>query len=195
MNDIAVSKDGVIKLLKDLNPSKALGPDELYRRVLKELATELGPVFAHLFQQSIDTGEIPKEWSLANICPLDLNYNDKLLEIRKLPLNWSKRLLTPLGRITVIKSLALSKINHLILALPNPSTKIIDELQKMFYGYLWNKGPDKIKRTIAIQNYENGGLRMIEVATFMKSLKLTLLRRILLTKINIAILYMQIFPA
>ena len=36
----------------------------------KELASELGPVFAHLFQQSIDTGEIPKEWSLANICPL-----------------------------------------------------------------------------------------------------------------------------
>ena len=58
MNDIAVSKDGVIKLL---NPSKALGPDELHPRVLKELATELGPAFAHLFQQSIDTGEIPKE--------------------------------------------------------------------------------------------------------------------------------------
>ena len=70
MNDIVVSKDGVIKLLKGLNPSKALGPDELHPRVLKELATELGPVFAHLFQQSIDTGEIPKEWSLANICPL-----------------------------------------------------------------------------------------------------------------------------
>ena len=51
-------------------PSRALGPDELHPRVLKEPATELGPVFAHLFQQSIDTGEIPKEWSLANICPL-----------------------------------------------------------------------------------------------------------------------------
>ena len=47
-----------------------LGPDELHPRVLKELASELGPMFAHLFQQSIDTGEIPKEWSLANICPL-----------------------------------------------------------------------------------------------------------------------------
>ena len=55
---------------KGLNHSKALGPDELHPRILKELATELGPVFAHLFQQSIDTGEIPKEWSLANICPL-----------------------------------------------------------------------------------------------------------------------------
>ena len=71
MEDV-VTKEGVTKLLKGLNPSesKALGPDELHPRVLKELATELGPVFAHLFQQSIDKGEIPKEWSLANICPL-----------------------------------------------------------------------------------------------------------------------------
>ena len=61
MNDIVISKDGVIKLLKGLNPSNALGPDELHPRVLKGLATELGPVFAHLFQQSMDTGEIPKE--------------------------------------------------------------------------------------------------------------------------------------
>ena len=70
MEDIVVSKEGVTKLLKGLNPSKALGPDELHPRVLKELASELGPVFAHLFQQSIDSGEIPKEGSLANICPL-----------------------------------------------------------------------------------------------------------------------------
>ena len=51
----------LIILLKGLNPSKALGPDELHPRVLKDLATELGPIFAHLFQQSIDKGEIPKE--------------------------------------------------------------------------------------------------------------------------------------
>ena len=57
-------------LLKGLNPSKALEPDELYPRVLKELANELGPVIAHLFQQSLDTGKIPKERLLANICPL-----------------------------------------------------------------------------------------------------------------------------
>ena len=70
MEDIVVTKEGVTKLLKGLNPSKVLGPDELHPRVLKELATDLGPIFAHLFQQSIDKGEKPKEWSLANICPL-----------------------------------------------------------------------------------------------------------------------------
>ena len=70
MEDIVVTKEGVTKLLKGLNPSKALSPDELHPRVLKELATGLGPIFAHFFQQSTDEGEIHKEWSLANICPL-----------------------------------------------------------------------------------------------------------------------------
>ena len=84
MNDIVISKDGVIKLLKGLNPSKALRPDELHPRALKELATELGPVYAHLFQQSMDTGEIPKEWSLANVCPL-FKKTDLLAIIARFP--------------------------------------------------------------------------------------------------------------
>ena len=33
MEDIVVTKEGVTKLLKGLNPSKALGPDELHPRV------------------------------------------------------------------------------------------------------------------------------------------------------------------
>ena len=59
-----------MKRLKGFDPSKAIGSDELHPIVLKELATELGPVLSHLFQQSTDSGEIPKEWSLANISPL-----------------------------------------------------------------------------------------------------------------------------
>ena len=70
MDDIVVSNEGVTKLRKGLNPSKALRPDELHPKVLNERATELGPVFAHLFRKSLDMGEIPKEWSLANTCPL-----------------------------------------------------------------------------------------------------------------------------
>ena len=69
-NSIMVSSEGVIKLLKGLNPSKVLGPDEPHHRVLKELLNELDPAFEHLFQQYLDTCEISKEWLLANICPL-----------------------------------------------------------------------------------------------------------------------------
>ena len=38
MDGIVVSKDRVSKLLKGLSLSKALGPDEVHPRVLKELA-------------------------------------------------------------------------------------------------------------------------------------------------------------
>ena len=70
MDNIVVSSEGVIKLFKGLNLCKALGTIELHPRVLKEVASKLGPVFSHLFQQSLETGEIPKEWLLASICPL-----------------------------------------------------------------------------------------------------------------------------
>ena len=73
MEDSVVTKEGVTKLLKGLNPTKVLGPYERHPRVLKELATELCPIFAHLIQQSIDSGEVPKEWTLANISPLFKN--------------------------------------------------------------------------------------------------------------------------
>ena len=59
MEEIVVTKEGVTKLQKCLNPSKALGPGKHHHRVQKESGTELGAIFAHLFQQSIDSGEIP----------------------------------------------------------------------------------------------------------------------------------------
>ena len=111
----------------------------------------------------------------------DINYQDKIKEMKVLLTHWSKRNLTPIGRITVIKSLALSKINHLILSLPNPSQKIITEIHNMFYDFLWQKGQDRIKRALIIQSYENGGLRMVDVKQFIVALKATWIRRIIVS--------------
>ena len=60
MEDIVVTKEGVTKLLKGLNPSKTLGPDELHPRVLKELATELGPVFPIFFNNRLTKVKSPR---------------------------------------------------------------------------------------------------------------------------------------
>ena len=57
-------------VLLNRNPRKQQNSMVSSLTILKELATELGPIFAHQFQQSINSGEIPKELTLANISPL-----------------------------------------------------------------------------------------------------------------------------
>ena len=73
----------------------------------------------------------------------------------------------------MIKSLALSKFTHLFLALPNPPGEMIKMLKRIFYNFLWNSGPDGIKRNVIIKNIQAGGLRMININYFIKALKIS----------------------
>ena len=110
---------------------------------------------------------------------IDINFEKKLREIKDLLLQWSKRNLTPYGKITVIKTLAMSKINYLLIALPSPSMKTLKNLQSLFFNFVWNNSKDRIKRKIFIKDYYEGGLRMIDVLAFNESLKVTWIRRFL----------------
>ena len=70
MSNVNISSAWVQKLLETLNQHKSLGPDNISPRILKELATVLSPFLSKLFQQSIDSGELPSDWKLANVCPI-----------------------------------------------------------------------------------------------------------------------------
>ena len=84
-----------------------------------------------------------------------------------------------MGRITIIKSLALSKFVHLFISLPDPPKEFLKQLVRIFYKFIWNNGPDRIKRNILTNNLAAGGMRMVQLNTFIKALKITWLRRIL----------------
>ena len=70
MNDICITENGVIKHLKDLNPHKASGPDQILTRLLKLCASGLAPASVSVFQTSLDSGTIPSDWKEALITPL-----------------------------------------------------------------------------------------------------------------------------
>ena len=53
------------------------------------------------------------------------------------------------------------------------------KLEKLFYKFLWNGGPDRIKRTIVIKDLQAGGLRMINAQYFIKALKITWQRKVI----------------
>ena len=50
MPDVVVDQDGVLKLLKDINVKKAIGPDSIPNKALKLAAEELAPVITSIFQ-------------------------------------------------------------------------------------------------------------------------------------------------
>ena len=67
ITNIRISEDGVEKLLKDLNPHKAMGPDGLHPRILKQLASTIAPFLQIIFQMSLNTGKVPSDWKQANV--------------------------------------------------------------------------------------------------------------------------------
>ena len=70
MPDISINVSGVHKLLSDLNPFKATGPDAISARFLKETANELAPMLTCLFNQSLTTGDIPQDWKKSYVIPI-----------------------------------------------------------------------------------------------------------------------------
>ena len=86
---------------------------------------------------------------------------------------WSYRDLTYIGKVTVIKTLALPILVQSLTVLPNPPDSILNDIEKIFYKFLWNGKKDKIKRSIIINEYEEGCLKMPNIQSFYKALKMS----------------------
>ena len=65
-----ISENGVFMLLDRIDVSKSSGPDKLPGRLLQSLAKEITPVVHFIFTQSLCTGELPTEWTQANVAPI-----------------------------------------------------------------------------------------------------------------------------
>ncbi|CAC5405716.1 unnamed protein product [Mytilus coruscus] len=70
MNEISVTEKKVYKLIKNLDPKKAAGPNEKPTKILQIKPAELSPVLTRIFQFSFDTQDVPQDWGDANIVPL-----------------------------------------------------------------------------------------------------------------------------
>ena len=66
--------------------------------------------------------------------------------------------------------------------MPSPlptNQQVLDEINNIFYKFLWDGKGNKIKRSIMISDYENGGLRMLDLNSFDEALKLSWMRKYL----------------
>ena len=91
--------------------------------------------------------------------------------------NWQSRQLTSMGKITVLKTMIMSKFIHIFPVL-QISESFVHKLHIMLFKFLWNNKPDKVKRQTVCCDYLMGGLKMINVHAFIESLKVSSVRRI-----------------
>ena len=70
MHDIIITPEGTSKLLKNLNPTKAIGLDKISPHFLKEVHDEISPMISDLFQSSVNTGTVPTDWREAIVTPV-----------------------------------------------------------------------------------------------------------------------------
>ena len=70
----------------------------------------------------------------------------------------------------------ISKFVYVCFILPTPK-EVVSELNRLLFKFLWN-GVDKVTRLSAINDYERGGLKMIDVDCMIRSLRLGWLQRV-----------------
>ena len=54
----------------------------------------------------------------------------------------------------MIKTLALPKLIHLLTSLPNLKQSLFNDLNKLFFNFIWDGKPEKIKRNTLIADYD-----------------------------------------
>ena len=114
-----------------------------------------------------------------------LNYEPKLVKIKSIIKQWEKRFLTPIGKITVIKTLVLPLLNHILMSIPNPSDHYLKELEKIFFLFVWNNKTHRVKKDVIVKKLEDGGLKMVNLVAFIDSLKMFWIRYLMFSNKNI----------
>ena len=109
------------------------------------------------------------------------NYIPKITQMEKVLKQWNRRSLSPIGKITVIKTLIIPLFNLLFISLPNPDAITSEKINNTLSDFLWNNNP-KIKKSVIVKQYAEGGLKMTNLNAFVKALKSTWIRRLLLSE-------------
>ena len=92
------------------------------------------------------------------------------------------RYLTPYGKVTIIRTLALSQLSHIALVIPNPSKQMFKRIETIFFRFLWNNKSEKVCRNDAKLPETLGGLNVPDIEKFWTAFKFSWFRRLLTTK-------------
>ena len=92
----------------------------------------------------------------------DKNFCEHILKIENILKLWRMRLLTLVGRTTVVKSIFLSKVIHLLLItkLHNNTINLLYQIQKSF---IWQGKKTETRHSTLCSGYEKRGIKSVDL--------------------------------
>ena len=90
---------------------------------------------------------------------VNINFEPKIQSIKNSIAFWKRRKLMPFGKIAVVKSILVPTLTHLFFSLPSPTKEYIKRISDNLYNFVWDGACNRIKKTVLIKNYEEGGLK------------------------------------
>ena len=105
------------------------------------------------------------------------NWTEKIAKLNNTLEQWKKRNLTILGKITIIKTLALSKIVYSVMNTSMPSDTI-NKINKSIYDFIWYS-KERIKRNTLIGEIKDGGVNMVNIEHHFLALKASWVNKII----------------
>ena len=124
-------------------------------------------------------------WFSSTECCNEQNLNPVIDQIKHTINRWSQRDVSLKGRITVSKSLLVSKLSYVMSCSMIPEAKL-KSIQSLIMNYLWRGRPPKVKAKVLCQSIAEGGLGAVDTPAMYASLKLSWIRRSLNSKAALA---------
>ena len=69
-SELTINESCIYNALKQMNPNKSRGPDDIGGLLLKNCARSISYPLTIMFNTSFKTGSLPTEWKMANIVPV-----------------------------------------------------------------------------------------------------------------------------
>ena len=70
MPEVIFTINTIQKLLENMKPGKAAGPDSILTWILKICAVQIALILQIMFTQTFNSGALPSDWLTANIIPI-----------------------------------------------------------------------------------------------------------------------------
>ena len=126
---------------------------------------------------SVDKVKILGVWFSSTECCISQNLNPVLNQIQSTVNRWSQRDLSLKGRITVSKSLLISKLVYVMSCIVIPDANL-KSIQSLIMKYVWRGRPPKVKAKVLCQSISDGGLGAVDTQAMYISLMLSWVRRL-----------------